>query len=92
MIRNYTCKPFLSRPEHSFYKGEDHLLITFDIHCYSKAARKGVSHLIPTMKNTILDIGLVIEGRSDSELPEQMLGVTRINNFDPECAVPFPEL
>jgi hypothetical protein len=45
-------------------------------------AKKGLNYLQGKFSQMIFDIGFVIEGRADEELPEQVLGVTRFSRLD----------
>ena len=50
-------------------------------------AKKGLHTLIPTFPEFIFNIGFTIEGRSDDELPEVLLGGCRLLNLNPDMAV-----
>ena len=45
-------------------------------------ARSGLSLLIERLPKCVLDIGFVIEGRDDGEMPEAMLGVAELTCLD----------
>lgn len=52
-------------------------------------AKKGLAYLQNKFAQMIFDVGLVVEGRSDDELPEQLLGASRFYGLDYERAVPW---
>merc|ERR1719204_3044996 len=90
LIKKYNAKPFLARTSTAFEHVPQVLFgVEIDIHLFSFAARKGL-HAIglrDTLASGIIDIGFVIEGREDRELPEQMLSSVRISklNLDAIC-------
>ena len=51
-----------------------YLEMTADVFKWGFLAKKGFVTLLPKFKELRLDIGFTIEGRSDEELPECMLG------------------
>jgi hypothetical protein len=83
MLSTYNQKPFLTRPDHYIYKGNQgegmqYLEIDIDVHTFGKAARNGQYQFFGSLPKLIGDIALVLEADGDSELPEQMLGAGRM--------------
>jgi Protein ENHANCED DISEASE RESISTANCE 2, C-terminal len=58
--------------------------------CY--LAKKALHYLYPRFNKTSLSVAFVLEGREDSELPEQLLGCCTLTNLDPQKAVPIDTL
>jgi hypothetical protein len=61
----------------------DFLECDLDIGNSSKTARRIVSVCRRYMSALSVDIGFVIEGKTEEELPEEMMGAIRIHEVDP---------
>lgn len=83
LIDSNNGKPFMTGPRcHTFYRGADYLEVDCDVHRFCYLARKGIWSLKDTiMSQGNFNFGLVVEGRGDSELPEQMLGAVNVDGF-----------
>lgn len=79
---SYNGQPILTRPQHRFYKGSNYYEVDVDAHEFNYVARKGLSGVKEHMKKMIVDFGFVLEGRSDDELPEVVLGCCRLSHLD----------
>jgi hypothetical protein len=88
LLKTYNAKPFLTGPyAHSFIRGKNYLEIDIDVHRFCYMARKAAFQFLDSLKTMIIDVGFVVEGVTDEELPEQVLGCTRLAYFDPKGAV-----
>lgn len=84
MVAGYNGKPVLVTKSSKFEMVNDGELmeIEFDIRQWSILARKSLHSLKDKFRDTRCQIGMVIEGRTDDELPEQLLGCYRLLFLD----------
>jgi hypothetical protein len=76
LIKSYNATPFLTAcgQQVHYFLGQNYFEIDLDIHRFSSLARNGffhVKHMIPKIE---ADFTFLVEGRSNEELPEQLLG------------------
>jgi len=80
-IANYNAKPILIRRTGSLYRGEGNKYMEFDmhIHTFDTMAKKGIFYMTSLCAEMFCQIGYVIEGRADEELPEALFGCAALN-------------
>lgn len=90
LITMYNGTPFLIRTCSVFWRGETYFEVDVDVHRFSYTSRLGLSGVKERIKDCVFDFGFVIEGHSDFELPENMLGAVRFSKLDLTQAMKFP--
>jgi hypothetical protein len=80
-ISNYNAKPILIRRTGTLFRGEGSKYMEFDmhIHKFDYAAKKGIFYMTSLCNEMLCQIGYVIEGRDDEELPETLFGCCALN-------------
>uniref|UniRef100_A0A7R9ZJE0 Protein ENHANCED DISEASE RESISTANCE 2 C-terminal domain-containing protein n=1 Tax=Craspedostauros australis TaxID=1486917 RepID=A0A7R9ZJE0_9STRA len=67
------------------------LYLEADLDIVSSSAARGILSVARAYTQVLtLDLGFVVQGNTDDELPEQMLVGTRLHGIDPISAPPFP--
>lgn len=82
-ISNYNGKPVLINKSGTFYRRKNYIEMNINVHIFAFIARKALYSLQPKFPKMVLNVGFVIEGRDDSELPECMFGSARLMHMDP---------
>ena len=91
LISSYNGKPVLTRPQHKFFRGPNYLEVDIDIYEFAYLARKSLEMFRTRVAKVTMDMAFTIEGRSEKELPELLLGMTRMAKIDYFKAPYFPE-
>ena len=91
-IPGYNGKPVLINKSGEFFRRENHIEMTVNVHLFAYIARKMLYTIQPKFPTMCLNVGFVIEGRDDDELPEVMLGVGKLVYMDPASAPHGDEL
>ena len=91
LVKQYNGTPFLARTSSTFYheKGR-YFAADIDVHKFGYPARRGLSYVKDTIESAIFDIGVVIEGETNDELPEQILACCRVSKMGQERCKEFP--
>jgi hypothetical protein len=87
IVSGYNGKPVLvtKSAQLSFWPAQNNcevLEIEYDVRQWSILARKTLHSLREKFKDAKCQLGMVIEGQNDDELPEQLLGCFRVNFLD----------
>ena len=72
LATTYNGTPFLTRPQHKYYRGDNYFEIDVDVHVFSYMARTGMAGVQQKISSVIFDFSFVVEGYGDDELPEQV--------------------
>lgn len=86
LLESYNGQPILTRPQHRFYEGQNYFEVDIDAHAFNYIARKGLCGVQDHMEHMVVDFGFVIQGESDAELPERILGCVRLAKIDVQRA------
>ena len=78
-ITSYNAKPVLIRRTGSLFRGDNYIEMDIHVHKFNNAAKQCI-HLISSRCGLMyMQIGFVIEGRDDKELPEVLFGCVGVN-------------
>jgi hypothetical protein len=79
VIMSYNAKPVLIRRTGSIFRGPNYLEIDVHVHKFANLAKKSIHALSSRCGLMYMQIGFVIEGREDEELPEVLFACVGIN-------------
>ena len=86
MITAYNAKPVLIRRTGSFFVGNGYIEIDVHVHKFANMAKKSIHMLSSRCAQMYMQIGFVVEGREDSELPETLFACVGLNRPQEEQA------
>ena len=78
-ITSYNAKPVLIRRTGSLHRGENYIEKDIHIHKFNNAAKQCIHICSSRCGLMYMQIGFVIEGRDDKELPEVLFGCVGVN-------------
>jgi len=81
-LTGYNGKPALVTKSGSIYRGDDYLELGMNTFRFGFLTKKGMNYLLPRFAEFDFHAAMTVEGRDDSELPEQTLCATRIRGVD----------
>lgn len=83
MVRKFNGKPVLIEKEsrHLHFHG-DILEITVDVRGFNPIARQLLCRLRGQLPKSVMQLGILVQGVEDIELPEGFLGVARLDGLD----------
>eukprot|EP00644_Phytophthora_capsici_P016492 jgi/Phyca11/509971/fgenesh2_kg.PHYCAscaffold_52_\ len=91
LLVSHNATPVLTRPQHRIYHFKDGTTeIVVDIHAFSYIARRGIHSLIDKTSKLVIDVAFVIQGETEEELPEQVLGCCRLDRVNVQKAADLP--
>lgn len=91
LLTSHNSTPVLTRPQHRIYHfDEGSTEVVVDIHSFSYIARRGIHLLLDKTSKLVIDIGFVLQGETEEELPEQILGCCRLDHADVQHAMVMP--
>ncbi|KAE9251939.1 hypothetical protein PF004_g2231 [Phytophthora fragariae] len=91
LLVSHNATPVLTRPQHRIYHFRDGgTEIVVDVHAFSYIARRGIHSLIDKTSKLVIDVAFVIQGETEDELPERVLGCCRLDRINVQKAVGLP--
>jgi hypothetical protein len=86
VIVSYNGKPVLIRRTGSLFRGANYLEFDVHVHKFDTFAKQGIFQISSLCGNMYMQVGFVIEGREDSELPEVLFGCVAVNRPQEDLA------
>lgn len=86
MILSFNAKPVLIRRTGSIFVGPNYLEIDVHVHKFANLAKKSIHALSSRCGLMYMQIGFVVEGREDDELPESLFACVGVNRPQEERA------
>ncbi|KAL7689322.1 putative pleckstrin domain, protein ENHANCED DISEASE RESISTANCE 2, EF-hand domain pair [Plasmopara halstedii] len=91
LLTSHNATPVLTRPQHRVYHFKDGTTeLVVDIHAFSYIARRGIHLLLDKTSRLVIDVAFVIQGETEDELPEQVLGCCRLDHVNVQKAKNLP--
>ena len=85
-IAAYNAKPVMIKKSGSIYRGSSYLEVNINIHKWPTYVQKCIQYMYSQSTLMYLQVGFVIEGRDDEDLPEAIFGCVAVNRPDEEQA------
>lgn len=86
MITAYNGKPVLIRRTGTIFTGPGYLEMNIHVHKFANMAKQSIYMLTSRCNTMFMNIGFVIEGREDKELPETLFACVAVNRPTEEQA------
>ncbi|TDH72747.1 hypothetical protein CCR75_007777 [Bremia lactucae] len=91
LLTSHNATPVLTRPQHRIYHFENGTTeIVVDIHAFSYIARRGIHAILDKTSRLVIDVAFVLQGETEDELPEQVLGCCRLDHVNVQKAMDLP--
>lgn len=79
LIVSYNAKPILIRRTGSLFRGPNYMEFDIHVHKFQNMAKQGIHQISSLCGNMYMQVGFVIEGKDDKELPEAVFGCVAVN-------------
>jgi hypothetical protein len=92
VIMSYNAKPVLIRRTGSIFRGNGsckYLEIDIHVHKFANLAKKSIHALSSRCSLMYMQIGFVVEGREDDELPETLFACVGVNRPEEDQVTPL---
>eukprot|EP01025_Chloroclados_australasicus_P015769 TRINITY_DN17618_c0_g1_i4.p1 TRINITY_DN17618_c0_g1~~TRINITY_DN17618_c0_g1_i4.p1 ORF type:complete len:491 (-),score=46.31 TRINITY_DN17618_c0_g1_i4:316-1788(-) len=90
LLKRNNDKPVLTRPAHRFFRGDCYFEIDMDVHVYQFIARKAFQGYVGKLGEVVFENAFVVQGNNREELPELLIGCTRVFRVDFQKSYPLP--
>uniref|UniRef100_M4BBD1 PH domain-containing protein n=1 Tax=Hyaloperonospora arabidopsidis (strain Emoy2) TaxID=559515 RepID=M4BBD1_HYAAE len=91
LLVSHNATPVLTRPQHRIYHFRDGSTeVVVDMHAFSYVARRGIYSLLDKTSRLVIDFAFVVQGETDEELPEQVLGCCCLDRINVHQAGELP--
>lgn len=85
IVEKYNQKPVLSRPEHFFFTDNNSFFeVDIDVHIFGYVPKSVLAACRGELDKLHVEMGFVIQGNEDDELPETVLGQARMHGYPNE--------
>mmetsp|Transcript_31774 Transcript_31774/g.53593 ORF Transcript_31774/g.53593 Transcript_31774/m.53593 type:complete len:688 (-) Transcript_31774:254-2317(-) len=85
-ISSYNAKPILIRRTGSIFRGPNYMEMNIHVHKFATLAKQSIHYISSRCGQMYMQIGFVIEGREDAELPETLFACVAVNKPQEEQA------
>eukprot|EP01023_Acetabularia_acetabulum_P037171 TRINITY_DN3519_c0_g1_i1.p1 TRINITY_DN3519_c0_g1~~TRINITY_DN3519_c0_g1_i1.p1 ORF type:complete len:518 (-),score=90.45 TRINITY_DN3519_c0_g1_i1:249-1802(-) len=92
LLKKYNDKPVMTGPTHKFFRGHGYFEIDVDIHVYPFVARKAFQGYVGRLGEVVFENAFILQGNCEEELPELVLGCSRVFRVDFSKLYPVPVL
>eukprot|EP01036_Dinobryon_divergens_P033305 gene33305-43061_t len=86
VFANYNAKPVLIRRTGSIFRGPNYMEVDIHVHKFDNFAKKSIHYISSRCGLMYMQIGFVIEGRENKELPETLFACVAVNKPQEEQA------
>ena len=85
-ITSWNAKPVLIRRTGTIFKGTDYMEMDIHVHKFANLAKQSIFLISSRCGVMFMQIGFVIEGRDDEELPETLFACVAVNKPQEDLA------
>ena len=79
LIISYNAKPVLIRRTGTIFRGSNYMEMDIHVHKFANVAKQSIYLISSRCSSMYMQIGFVIEGREDKELPETLFACVAVN-------------
>ena len=91
VVANFNGRPFIVEKTGVVHRRAEYVCVDVDVHQFPILARKSLVGMRGTLPRAVLRCGFVLQGESDDELPERLLGGAVVSGVNLDEVVWVPE-